>query len=235
MPSIQKSAKAYASSRAFQHSRNGLREAILGLLAIRPMSGYDLSHSYQRALQQIWYALLDQIYPTLRKMQRDGLLRVTVKVQHDRPNRKVYSLTAEGRKLLVLWLLQPALLPRMHRAFLHKLFLLGNVDLARRGELVDDYMGRCTAWVTELRRAERVLEPSLKGPNAENAWFQLQSLRHLCRIVECEAGSARRIANEIRAYSVAKGCRPTAALLPQDRKAFAGLSLSPAGHAGSGV
>jgi hypothetical protein len=26
----------------FKHSRNGLREAILGLLAIRPMTGYDL-------------------------------------------------------------------------------------------------------------------------------------------------------------------------------------------------
>jgi PadR family transcriptional regulator AphA len=234
MPSAQKSAKVRASAHAFQHSRNGLREAILGLLAIRPMSGYDLSRSYQRALQQIWYAPLGQIYPTLRKMQSDGLLRVTVKVQHDRPNRKVYSLTAEGRKLLVLWLLQPALLPRMHHEFLHKLFLLGSVDPARRGQLVDDYIGRCTAWVTELRRTERMLEPSLKGPNAENAWFQLQSLCHLCRIVECEADSARRIANEIRAYSVAKGRRP-AAPLPQDHAAFAGLALSPAGHARSGT
>jgi DNA-binding PadR family transcriptional regulator len=31
--------------------RNGLQEAILELLAIRPMSGYDLSCFFQRALQ----------------------------------------------------------------------------------------------------------------------------------------------------------------------------------------
>lgn len=37
----------------FKQPRNGLREAILGLLAIRPMTGYDLSRSYRRALQQI--------------------------------------------------------------------------------------------------------------------------------------------------------------------------------------
>src|ERR1700730_8345314 len=91
----------------FKHSRNGLREAILGLLAIRPMTGYDLSGSYRRALQQIWYAPLGQVYPTLRKMRRDGLLRVSVKVQRRRPNRKIYTLTTEGRKLLVLWLSQP--------------------------------------------------------------------------------------------------------------------------------
>lgn len=234
MPSAQKSAKVRASSRAFQHSRNGLREAILGLLAVRPMSGYDLSRSYRRALQQIWYAPLGQIYPTLRKMQRDGLLRVTVKVQHDRPNRKVYSLTSEGRKLLVSWLSQSAMLPRMHHEFIHKLFLLGNVDPARCGELVDDYIKRCTAWVAELRRAERALEPSLKGPNAENAWFQMQALRHLCRIVEVEADSARQIAEEIHAYSGVKE-RRAAAPLPQEHLAFAGLSLSPAGHAGPGA
>ena len=92
----------------FKHSRNGLREAILGLLAVRPMSGYELSRSYRRALQQIWYAPLGQVYPTLRKMQRDGLLKVSIKVQKHRPNRKVYSLTSEGRDLLVSWLVQPA-------------------------------------------------------------------------------------------------------------------------------
>jgi PadR family transcriptional regulator AphA len=215
---------------AFKQSRNGLREAVLGLLAVRPMSGYDLSRSYRRALQQIWYAPLGQIYPTLRKMQRDGLLRVTVKVQHDRPNRKVYSLTSDGRKLLVMWLLQPAVLPRMHHEFIHKLFLLGNVDASRRGELVDGYIKRCTVWVTELRRAELALEPSLKGPHAESAWFQRQSLRHLCRIVECEADSARRIVNEIRAHSAAKGRRPAGASPPVENAAFAGLSLSPAGR-----
>ena len=88
MPSVVKRRKPPR----FKHSRNGLREAILGLLAIRPMTGYDLSRSYRRALRQVWYAPLGQVYPTLRKMRRDGLLRVSVKVQRHRPNRKIYSL-----------------------------------------------------------------------------------------------------------------------------------------------
>lgn len=219
--------KSNKRSRTFKQSRNGLREALLGLLAIRPMTGYDLSRSYQRALQQIWYAPLAQIYPTLRKMQREGLLRVSLKIQRSRPNRKIYSLTAEGRQLLVQWLAQPAALPRMHHDFIHKLFLRSNVEPAGRARWADAYAERCAAWAADLRQAERMLEPSLKGPNAENAWFQLLSLRHLCRIVECEAKSARELAEDIRAFAAIHGRRPGAPA-SKEKVAFAGQSLSPA-------
>ncbi len=230
MPSVKKQKqKPKGKTRTYRQSQNGLREAILGLLAIRPMSGYDLSRSYRRALQQIWYAPLGQVYPTLRKMQRDGLLKVSVKIQHHRPNRKVYSLNAEGRHLLVLWLSQPAALPRMHHEFIHKLFLLGNIEAASRGEQLDGYIKRSTEWAADLRRAERMLEPSLNGPNAESAWYQLLSLRHLCRIVECEADSARQIAAEIAAQYGPAGFRgkPPAAAAGAENHAFAGQSLSP--------
>jgi DNA-binding PadR family transcriptional regulator len=209
-------------------SRNGLREAILGLLAIRPMTGYDLSRSYRRALQQIWYAPSGQVYPTLRKMKRDGLLRLSIKVQRHRPNRKVYALTAEGRKLLVQWLSQPVALPRMHHEFIHKLFLLGNIAPSGRSALIEAYIKRCGEWALDLRKAELMLEPSLKGPNAQSAWFQSLSLQHLCRLVECEAESARRIAEAIRSNSAAKG-RRAGASKPAENTAFAGQSLSPAG------
>jgi DNA-binding PadR family transcriptional regulator len=221
MPSVVKRRKPLGLA----HSRNGLREAILGLLAIRPMTGYDLSRSYRRALQQIWYAPLGQVYPTLRKMRRDGLLRVSVKVQRHRPNRKVYSLTADGRKLLVLWLSQPAALPRMHHEFIHKLFQLGHVEAGDRGKLVEAYIKRCQEWALDLRRAEAMLKLALTGTNAENARFQLLSLRHLCRIVECEADSARQIAEEIRASPGTKARRPTG--VAAENTAFAGQSLSP--------
>jgi hypothetical protein len=165
----------------------------------------------------------------LRKLRRDGLLRVSVKVQRHRPNRKIYTLTAEGRKLLVLWLSQTVALPRMHHEFIHKLFQLGHVEAAGRGELVEVYIKRCQGWAMDLRRAEAMLEPSLKGPNAENAGFQLLSLRHLRRIVECEADSAQQIAEEIRTYSRTKTRRPIGAPVSKENTAFAGQSLSPTG------
>jgi len=210
---------------------NGLREAILGLLAIRPMSGYDLSRSYQRALQQIWYAPLGQVYPALRKMRAEKLLRVTVQVQHDRPNRKVYSLTNLGRRVFVEWLSLPAVLPNMHHEFIHKLFLLNQIDRPSRVKLVQDYVERCTAWAAELRQIDRKLEASLDGPHGESAFYQQLSLRHLRRIVECEANSARMIAREIGATLTTGRAKRNGKRGRQGvsapHAAFAGLSLSP--------
>lgn len=220
-----------AAPRGFRQSRNGLREAILGLLSIKPMTGYDLLRAYKRAMQQIWYAPLGQVYPTLRQMQRAGLLRVTVKVQQHRPNRKVYSLTAEGRRLLAEWLVEPAELPRMHHEFIHKLFLLRNVDAAEHAALVDSYVERCTAWAADLRATERMLESTLNGPNAESAWFQLLSLRHLCRLVECEASSARLIAAGL-GFEPGKIHRPVHARRAVRDAPFAELPLSPARRLG---
>ncbi|MBI4274827.1 MAG: PadR family transcriptional regulator, partial [Rhizobiales bacterium] len=145
------------------------------------MSGYDLSRSYQRALQQIWYAPLGQVYPTLRKMCSERLLKVHVQVQRDRPNRKVYSLSEMGCRILVKWLSQPATLPNMHHEFIHKLFLLNHIEASSRIRLVNAYIERCIAWASELRRVEHKLKPALNGPHGESAWFQLLSLRHLCR------------------------------------------------------
>ena len=212
-------------------SRNQLREAILGLLAIRPMSGYDLSRSYRRALQQIWYAPLGQVYPTLRKLNGDGLLRVSVEVQHDRPNRKIYSLTEAGRRMFVDWLSRPPTLPNMHHEFIHKLFLLDNVEASRRSSLINTYIERCIAWAAELRRIEHKLEAAVDGPHGESAWYQLLSLRHLCRIIECEAQSAKLILGDIETKSTAKS-KPTqrsrrASGVDAAQSAFAGLSLSP--------
>jgi hypothetical protein len=128
----------------------------------------------------------------------------------------------------VAWLAQPVALPRMHHEFIHKLFLLGNAAASDRAAWVDAYIKRCRDWAQDLRRAEIILEPSLNGPNAESAWFQLLSLRHLCRIVECEAESARRIGEDIRANSASRERRPGAPR-PAESAAFAGQSLSPAG------
>lgn len=231
MPFMRKT-KARAKTLVTEPTRNGLREALLGLLAIRPMSGYDLSRSYQRALQQIWYAPLGQIYPTVRKMQQEGLLNVAIEVQRDRPNRKVYRLTPEGKRLLVSWLSQPATLPNMHHEFIHKLFLLNHVDVKRRAVLVDGYVARCKTWASELRIIEKRLNASLSGPHAESAWHQLLSLQHLRRIVECEALSAQQIASDIRARPNPRRGRGQTitrrSLKPLEKAAFAGLSLSPA-------
>lgn len=207
-------------------SRNGLREALLGLLAIRPMSGYDVSRSYTRALQQIWYSPQGQVYPTLRKMHADGLLEVTIEVQDGKPNRKVYSLTDEGKRVLVNWLSSPAALPRMHHEFIHKLFLLNHVPESEQLDFIRSYIEQTREWARDLRAIAKKLIPSLKGDYAESAWFQHLALEHLISIVEAEAKSAERIAAQFARHTKSKKTQSSRGESGIGT-AFGGLSLSP--------
>ncbi|MBW4642202.1 MAG: PadR family transcriptional regulator [Goleter apudmare HA4340-LM2] len=82
-----------------------LAHVILGLLQQQERTGYDLKTScFDDCIAHLWQADQAQIYRTLNKLEAQGWIRCTVEIQHDRPNRKVYSVTAKGEAELVQWL-----------------------------------------------------------------------------------------------------------------------------------
>ncbi|MGH3494142.1 MAG: PadR family transcriptional regulator [Sciscionella sp.] len=174
-----------------------LREALLTLLAIRPMSGYDVRRTYQRAMQQIWYAPIGQVYPRLRAMHAEGFLDADVHVQHDRPNRKVYRLTQAGEQQLTGWLDQPAALPRMHHEFIHKLFVLDRMTRNRRSQFIEDYIQTCSTWARQLGEVDEKFSNTPHGEYTESAAFQVLALRHLRRLVDTEIASAHDILDQL--------------------------------------
>ena len=85
-----------------------LKHALLGFLNYGPMTGYELKKFFDTSIAHFWNAELSQIYPTLKQLESEGLVDMRVEVQADRPNRKVYSITDDGRRELVDWLARPA-------------------------------------------------------------------------------------------------------------------------------
>ncbi|GAA3053757.1 hypothetical protein GCM10020000_39620 [Streptomyces olivoverticillatus] len=53
-----------------------LRHAMLGLLADRPASGYDLMKRFETSLSNVWPATQSQVYGELGKLAKSGLLKV---------------------------------------------------------------------------------------------------------------------------------------------------------------
>jgi DNA-binding PadR family transcriptional regulator len=51
-----------------------LRYALLALLSVEPMTGYGLSKRFESSVAYVWHAPDSQIYPELRRMEKDGLL-----------------------------------------------------------------------------------------------------------------------------------------------------------------
>jgi DNA-binding PadR family transcriptional regulator len=105
-----------------------LSHAILGFLNYRPFSGYDLKKAFDTSVQHFWPADQSQIYRTLSRLTERGLAQVEVIEQADRPNRKLYTITDEGREELRQWLLTPLPAKATRSAELIQVFFAGQLD-----------------------------------------------------------------------------------------------------------
>jgi PadR family transcriptional regulator, regulatory protein AphA len=76
---------------------------ILGMLAWRPMSGYDIKAVVDHSTRFFWAASYGQIYPELGRLAEAGLVKGKAQSGSAR-KRTLYTLTAAGRKALGRWL-----------------------------------------------------------------------------------------------------------------------------------
>ena len=79
--------------------------ALLGLLEEADRHGYDLKQSYDRRFGAIRPLRFGQVYRTLAQLQRDGLVAIAGVEAGAGPDRKRYSITAEGVTDLERWTL----------------------------------------------------------------------------------------------------------------------------------
>jgi DNA-binding PadR family transcriptional regulator len=82
------------------------QEVVLAMLAKEPSHGYELRARLKQALGPVGEDLnAGQVYVTLTRLERAGLVRSTQNPgQPDRPDRKVYELTAAGQHRVAEWL-----------------------------------------------------------------------------------------------------------------------------------
>ena len=99
-----------------------LKHALLGFINYGPMTGYELKKFFDTSVAHFWNAELSQIYPALQQLEGEGLVEMKVEVQDDRPNRKVYSITETGRRVLIDWLATPAEREQVREPILIKIF-----------------------------------------------------------------------------------------------------------------
>jgi PadR family transcriptional regulator, regulatory protein AphA len=104
-------------------STNTTRYAILGLLTIQPMSGYDLRKHLGESLNFFWAESNGQIYPTLKKLMADEWIIPIETQQCGRRTRQQYALTPVGRNQLKKWLAKPPHIQPPRNELILKLFL----------------------------------------------------------------------------------------------------------------
>jgi DNA-binding PadR family transcriptional regulator len=99
--------------------------AVLGLLAIKPWSSYELTQQMERSLGRFWPRTVSKLYEEPKKLVDHGLARAGT--QHNgRRSRTVYTITAKGRRALAGWLRDPGAGPVIEFEQLLKVFFAEN-------------------------------------------------------------------------------------------------------------
>ncbi|WP_330254383.1 PadR family transcriptional regulator [Nocardia sp. NBC_00565] len=104
-----------------------LRYALLGLLADRPASGYDLLQRFKVSLANVWPATQSQIYTELTKLADAG----SIAVSDEGPRgRKEYTITDAGLAEMREWLTTTKPKRVARNEMLLRVFFLGVVPQA---------------------------------------------------------------------------------------------------------
>ncbi|HET6949675.1 MAG TPA: PadR family transcriptional regulator [Acidimicrobiales bacterium] len=137
-----------------------MREAMLALLAKEPVHGYELRQRLAGALGPVGEVLKPgQVYVTLSRLERAGLVRGVQVAQSTAPDKKVYEVTAAGREAVAAWLLDTSW-PKVAQSEFHlKLVAAARTGLADPVALID-------AQRRELMRRLREVQRLAQSPPA---------------------------------------------------------------------
>lgn len=94
-----------------------IRYALLGLLQEQRDYGYHLKRRFDERVGTIWHLNIGQVYQTLRALERSGLISAVDGAPEGQgddqyPARRLYELTAKGKRVLEQWLHRPPHRPR---------------------------------------------------------------------------------------------------------------------------
>ena len=84
-----------------------LRYALLAILRVGPLSGYELQKQFSQSAGHVWHAPDSQIYPELRKMELAGLIEGEEQARGERGTRRIYHVTGEGDAAFSAWMATP--------------------------------------------------------------------------------------------------------------------------------
>jgi PadR family transcriptional regulator AphA len=107
--------------------------AILGLLALRPWTTYELAKQMEVSLHNFWPRAERKLYEEPKKLVEHGLAEMTRDLVGRRP-RTMYRITPRGRRALRRWLGEPGAMPVLEFEALVKVFF---AEHGTRQQLLD--------------------------------------------------------------------------------------------------
>jgi PadR family transcriptional regulator, regulatory protein AphA len=132
-------------------------KVILGMLAARPRSGYEIKQLVDNSARFFWAASYGQIYPELNRLEDAGLIRGSDASQGAR-QRTVFKLTAKGRRAAEEWIGREPQVFELRDEGLLELFFAGSINPRRAPDIARERAAQAAATAAVLSRLEEGIE-----------------------------------------------------------------------------
>jgi DNA-binding PadR family transcriptional regulator len=154
--------------------------ALLGLLSQKPSHGYELHQRLVGDLGLVWHVSQSQTYNILSRLESEGKISGTTQEQHNRPSRRVYQLTKQGRERFEDWLHTPnqCSVRAVRVEFITRLYFARSRDSILAQRLIDEQAVEIKRGLKKMQRRLSELNPDqlFNRLGLELRISQLQSL-----------------------------------------------------------
>ncbi len=128
--------------------------SLLAILEDRPTYGLDLRNEFEARTGGIFPLNVGQVYTTLGRLQRDGLVEVESSAASE--SQKVYAITDLGREQLAEWFARPAVQgPPSREELVLKLVMVARRDVGKAAEVIQAERRRAVELLQEYTRLKR--------------------------------------------------------------------------------
>jgi DNA-binding PadR family transcriptional regulator len=151
--------------------------ALLGLLARKPRTGYELTQALREPIGYFWTASHSQVYPELARLEARGWARYEIIAGPGPRDTKRYAITAAGRRALATWAVAPPRPEPSRNELLLKVYSLWLADPAAARALITAEREQHSAM---LARYESLAAENERGDPADlapPAFFDYATLR----------------------------------------------------------
>ena len=174
-------------------------KVILGMLAARPRSGYEIKQLVDSSARFFWAASYGQIYPELKKLEKAGLIAGDDSSKGAR-QRTTFRLTSDGKRAAREWISRPPEVLEIRDEGLLKLFFAGSIDPKRAAEIARERAAISRAKAAQLHAIADAVDQSgrpTEGPEAKPDAGSLTVLRYGIEMSEWTAEWFERAAEDL--------------------------------------
>ena len=137
-----------------------LSYCILGFLTYGSMTGYDLSKAFGSSVKFFWHAQASHIYLELGKLEQKQLVTCAHIAQTEKPNKKLYTITPDGKNTFLQWLCQQDnnSFQVQKNAFLMKVFFSGNKTPQESICMLRAFAADCKIFLTSMQQIPQSIQ-----------------------------------------------------------------------------